>query len=56
MSYLGIGVQPPDASIGRMMSETQAYMFTAPWSVLFPGLAMILMVLGFGLLSDGWSA
>ncbi len=56
MSYLGIGVQPPDASIGRMMSETQAYIFTAPWSVLFPGLAMILMVLGFGLLSDGWSA
>lgn len=56
MSYLGIGVQPPDASIGRMMSETQAYIFTAPWSVLFPGLAMIQMVLGFGLLSDGWSA
>lgn len=56
MSYLGIGVQPPDASIGRMMSETQAYIFTAPWSVLFPGLVMILMVLGFGLLSDGWSA
>lgn len=56
MSYLGIGVQPPDASIGRMMSETQAYIFTAPWSVLFPGLAMVLMVLGFGLLSDGWSA
>lgn len=56
MSYLGIGVQPPDASIGRMMSEAQAYIFTAPWSVLFPGLVMILMVLGFGLLSDGWSA
>ncbi len=54
MSYLGIGVQPPDASIGRMMSEAQAYIFTAPWSVLFPGLVMILMVLGFGLLSDGW--
>ncbi|MCI8814529.1 MAG: ABC transporter permease [Lachnospiraceae bacterium] len=56
MSYLGIGVQPPDASIGRMMSEAQAYIFTAPWSVLFPGAVMILMVLGFGLLSDGWSA
>lgn len=53
MSYLGIGVQPPDASIGRMMSEGQAYIFTAPWSILFPGVVMILMVLGFGLLSDG---
>lgn len=53
MSYLGIGVQPPDASIGRMMSEGQAYIFTAPWSILFPGAVMILMVLGFGLLSDG---
>ena len=55
MSYLGIGVQPPDASIGRMMSEAQAYIFAAPGSVLFPGLVMILMVLGFGLLSDGCS-
>lgn len=53
MSYLGIGVQPPDASLGRMMSEGQAYIFTAPWSILFPGIVMILMVLGFGLLSDG---
>lgn len=55
MSYLGVGVQPPDASIGRMLSEAQAYIFTAPGSVLFPGLVMILMVLGFGLLSDGWN-
>lgn len=53
MSYLGIGVQPPDASMGRMLSEAQAYIFTAPGSVLFPGLVIILMVLGFGLLSDG---
>lgn len=52
MSYLGIGVQPPDASIGRMLAEAQAYIFTDPLSVLFPGLVMILMVLGFGLLSD----
>ena len=54
MSYLGIGVQPPDASIGRMMAEGQAYIFTAPWSLLFPGMVMILMVLGFGLLSDSF--
>lgn len=53
MSYLGIGVQPPDASLGRMLSEAQAYISNAPWCVIFPGLAVILMVLGVGLLSDG---
>lgn len=53
MSYLGIGVQPPDASLGRMISEAQAYLFTAPWCAVFPGLIMMLLILGFGLLSDG---
>lgn len=52
MSYLGIGVQPPDASLGRMLSESQAYIGRAPWCALFPGLVVILMVLGVGLLSD----
>lgn len=53
MSYLGIGVQPPDASLGRMLSETQAYLMSAPWCAVFPGLAVILMALGFSFLSDG---
>lgn len=53
MSYLGIGVQPPDASLGRMLSEAQAYIFTAPGYALFPGLVLILMVLGLSLLADG---
>ena len=53
MSYLGIGVQPPDASLGRMLSESQAYLATAPWCALFPGAAVILLALGFSLLSDG---
>ena len=44
MSYLGIGVQPPDASLGRMLSESQTYLGNAPWCVIFPGLAVILMV------------
>lgn len=56
MSYLGIGVQPPDASLGRMLSEAQAYLFTAPWYALFPGLTIILLVLGCGLFSDGIQA
>lgn len=53
MSYLGIGVQPPDASLGRMLSESQTYLATAPWCAVFPGLAVILLALGFSLLSDG---
>lgn len=53
MSYLGIGVQPPDPSLGRMLSEAQAYLLTAPWYAMGTGVAIILLVLGFGLLSEG---
>ena len=52
MSYLGIGVQPPNASLGSMLSESQTYLFSAPWYALFPGLMIILMVLGLSLLAD----
>ena len=53
MSYLGLGVQPPDPSLGRMLNEAQAYLSRAPWYALSAGLAIILLVLGFGLLSEG---
>lgn len=53
MSYLGIGVQPPDASLGSMLAESQTYLFSAPWYAAFPGLMIILLVLGFSLLADG---
>lgn len=53
MSYLGIGVQPPDASLGRMLSEAQGYLFSAGWYAVFPGIIIILLVLGFGLISEG---
>ncbi len=53
MSFLGIGVQPPDASLGRMLSEAQTYLFRSPGYALFPGLMIILMVLGFSLLGEG---
>lgn len=53
MSYLGIGVQPPDASLGCMLSEAQSYLFSAPNYAIFPGLMIILLVLGFSLLADG---
>lgn len=52
LSYLNLGVQPPDASLGRMLSEAQPYLFTAPWYVIFPGIMIILMILGFSLLND----
>lgn len=53
MSYLGIGVQPPNASLGSMLSEAQSYLFSAPNYALFPGLMIILLILGFSLLADG---
>lgn len=53
LSYLGIGVQPPDASLGRMLSEAQTYLFSAPWYALFPGIFLVLLVLGFSLLGEG---
>lgn len=53
MSYLGIGVQPPEASLGRMLSEAQSYLFTAPAYAVFPGVVIIWMVLGFSLLGEG---
>jgi peptide/nickel transport system permease protein len=53
MSYLGIGVQPPDPSLGRMLSESQTYLFRAPAMALAPGIVLILIILGFSLLSDG---
>ncbi len=56
MSYLGIGVQPPEASLGSMLSEAQSYLFSAPNYAIFPGLMIILMVLGLSLLADGIKA
>lgn len=53
LSYLGIGIQPPDASLGRMLSEAQSFLFTIPWYAVFPGLMIVLMVLGFSMMSEG---
>lgn len=52
MSYLGLGVQPPDPSLGRMLSEAQTYLLTAPWYALAPGITIIITVLGFSLLVE----
>ncbi len=53
LSYLGLGTQPPQASWGRMLSDAQALMFQAPLLALWPGLAIMLSVLGLNLLGDG---
>lgn len=53
LSYLGIGVQPPDPSWGGMVQQGQTYYRTAPWLVIYPGLAIMLTVLSFNLLGDG---
>lgn len=52
MSYLQLGVQPPDPSLGRMLSEAQTYLFTAPWYAIAPGVMIVITVLGFSLLND----
>ncbi len=52
MSYLGMGVQPPNPSLGRMLSEAQAYIFTNSLNAIFPGLIIVIMILGFSLLAD----
>lgn len=52
MSYMGLGVQPPDASLGRMLSEAQAYLMSAPWYALAPGIMIIVTVLGFYLVAE----
>jgi len=54
MSYLGIGVQPTEsASLGRMLLDSQTYLFSAPWQSLSAGCAISIMILGFSLISEG---
>jgi peptide/nickel transport system permease protein len=53
MSYLGLGIQPPVPSWGRMLSESQNYLFNAPWCALAPGAMIMLTVLAFHYLGEG---
>jgi peptide/nickel transport system permease protein len=53
LSYLGIGVQPPTPSWGGMIQQGQSFYRTAPWLVIFPGLAIMITVFAFNLLGDG---
>lgn len=52
LSFLGLGVQPPTASWGNMLMEGKAAIETAPWLSFYPGLAILLTVLGYNLLGE----
>ncbi len=52
LGFLGMGAQPPLPSWGSMMSSGTAYLFISPWVIIFPGLAMMVTVLGFNLFGD----
>jgi peptide/nickel transport system permease protein len=53
LSFLGLGTQPPTPSWGNMLSEGRQFLELAPWNAIFPGLAIMIAVLGFNLLGDG---
>ncbi len=52
LSYLGIGVTPPNASLGSMLADAQGYLLNAPWYALAPGITIIILVLGFSFVSE----
>ncbi|WP_232717461.1 ABC transporter ATP-binding protein/permease [Gordonia metallireducens] len=53
LSFLGLGVQPPDPSWGRMLFDAQGFITTAWWMGVFPGLAILFTVFAFNLIGDG---
>lgn len=55
LGFLGLGSQPPTPELGTMLSDafTNSYLLSAPWTVLFPGLMITVIVLAFNLLGDG---
>ena len=53
LSYLGLGVPLPNPSLGSLLSEGRQYITRAPWLAIYPGLALMLLVLGVNLLGDG---
>ncbi|WP_232663509.1 ABC transporter permease [Pseudonocardia sp. TRM90224] len=52
LSFLGLGIQPPDPSLGTMLSDAQQYATRAPWAAVAPGLAIMLVALAFNLFGD----
>lgn len=52
LSFLGLGIQPPNPSLGIMLSDAQQYIYRAPAAAVFPGLAILIICLGFNLFGD----
>ncbi|HEV7979194.1 ABC transporter permease [Amycolatopsis sp.] len=52
LSFLGLGIRPPDPSLGIMLSDAQQYLFRTAWPGVFPGVAIALICLGFNLFGD----
>ncbi len=53
LSFLGVGVQPPQSSWGEMIADATSIFTSAPWFMLAPGIALVLTVLAFNLVGDG---
>ena len=53
LSFLGLGIQPPGASLGLMLSEAKGYVLIEPYQALWPGIVLAIAVLGFQLTGDG---
>ncbi|MCA1032650.1 ABC transporter permease [Bacillus timonensis] len=53
LGFLGLGAQPPNPEWGKMLADSKQYLIQAPWTMIFPGLAIMLTVLGFNLMGDG---
>ena len=53
LSFLGLGTQPPTPSLGGMLADGREVLIQAPWVEIFPGLAIVVAVLGFTFLGEG---
>ncbi|WP_042454939.1 nickel transporter permease [Neobacillus dielmonensis] len=53
LGFLGMGAQAPTPEWGKMLSDSKNYLMQAPWTLFFPGMAIMLTVLGFNLMGDG---
>lgn len=53
LGFLGLGAQPPAPEWGKMLADSKDFIIQAPWTVFFPGISIMLTVLGFNLMGDG---
>jgi peptide/nickel transport system permease protein len=53
LGFLGLGAQAPQAEWGKMLSDARIFFINAPWAMIFPGVAIMLTVIGFNLMGDG---